>query len=99
MYWCPSATYVNETSLEWMGDHSDNNTFGLCTATYFPESNGCPDHYYQVRPFFLVHTYYIYRLSYDFVIFFRYLENVLEFFTPQRILLSLETNAKMKALI
>ena len=49
MYWCPSATYVNETSLEWIGDHSDNNTFGLCTTTYIPESNGCPDHYHQVR--------------------------------------------------
>ena len=48
MYWCPSEEYVNSTTLEWIGDHSNASTFGYCTYPYTPKSYECPDHYHKV---------------------------------------------------
>ena len=49
LHWCPSADYLDQTSLEWIGDHSDYSSFGYCTEAYIPKSDICPDHYHEVR--------------------------------------------------
>eukprot|EP00095_Tigriopus_kingsejongensis_P007775 maker-scaffold154_size301342-snap-gene-2.20 protein:Tk07775 transcript:maker-scaffold154_size301342-snap-gene-2.20-mRNA-1 annotation:"macrophage mannose receptor 1-like" len=45
-YWCPSEDSLNETSLEWFGDASNQSSFGFCTDYNFPpDQTGCPDYY------------------------------------------------------
>ena len=48
LHWCPSADYLDQNSLEWIGDHSDYSSFGYCTEAYIPKSDICPDHYHEV---------------------------------------------------
>ena len=49
LHWCPSADFLDQNSLEWIGDHSDYSSFGYCTEAYIPKSDICPDHYHEVR--------------------------------------------------
>lgn len=53
-YWCPPFTFINVTTLEWTGNHSDFFSFGICNEPFHPENNGCPDHYFPVTSSFFI---------------------------------------------
>ena len=96
LHWCPSADYLDQNSLEWIGDHSDYSSFGYCTEAYIPKSDICPDHYHEVRQ--LIWNNLLCSLLWHYFTTNRYLENVSEYFIIQRTFLMQEQDANLKTL-